>query len=429
MDRSTCPSGCRRNSSPCRNGRRGALVLFLVLSCLFATPVHAQSRKDLEKKREQLDKQLRTTNNLLEQARKEQNNKQQEVQLINARIAQREALIGTMSSEVAKAEQAIRENEALLASLKEDMERLKAEYARMLRFAYQNRNAYDRLSYVFAAESFAQAFKRSRYLAKIAEHRQRQAQLIAQTEATIAQRLDELKNLRTERSTLLGEQVAAKQELTEDRSEQQASIAGLKREEGRLKDQLRKQKRQKADLDAAIRKAIEAELKPKKNSGTDTKGKGSGKLELDMTPEAKALGADLEKNKGKLPWPVERGVITGRFGTQPHPVLKGITIENNGIDITTEKNAGVRALFRGEVTSVIVLPGAGKAVIVSHGAYRTVYTNLREVNVTKGQKVDTKQVIGTVMTTDDGNIAHIEVWKVTTDGMVKQDPELWLYRN
>ena len=394
---------------------------------LLALPASAQSRKDLEQKREQLDRQLRTTNSLLEQARKEQANTQQQVQLLNARIMQRQELIGTMSSEVYKADQRIKENEAVLASLKDDLGSLKEEYARMVRFAYQNRSAYDRLSYLFAAESFAQAFKRSRYLAQIAEYRQRQAALIAETQVTIGAKLEELRGVREEKAQLLGEQESEKKRLVEDRSGQQSTLAGLKKEEGRLKETARKQEKQKRDLDSAIRKAIEAELKPKAGGGSNTKG--SGKLDLTMTPEAKALGADLEKNKGKLPWPVERGVITSGFGKQPHPVLKGITIENNGVDITTEKNATVRAIFRGDVSSVIVIPGAGKAVIVSHGAYRTVYSNLRDVSVSKGQTVETKQGIGTVMTTDDGNVAHLEVWKITADGMTKADPALWLFKN
>jgi septal ring factor EnvC (AmiA/AmiB activator) len=329
-----------------------------------------------------------------------------------------------MSGEVFKTEQLIKENEAVLASLQEDMQRLKEEYARMIRFAYQNRSAYDRLSYVFAAESFAQAFKRSRYLARIAEYRQRQAELIQQTQEVITAKVAELKGLRDQRTTLLNEQVAAKKELTQDRSEHQSNLSNLKKEEGRLKDQLKKQEKQKRDLEARIRKAIEDAMpKPPKGAGT-----ANNKLDITLTPEAKALGADMEKNRGKLPWPVERGVITGHFGRHPHPVLDNVMVELNGVDITTEKNATVRAVFRGEVTSVIVIPGAGKVVIVSHGAYRSVYSNLREASVTKGQKVDTKQAIGTVMTSDDGNVAHLEVWKVTADGMVKTDPELWLYK-
>lgn len=401
------------------------LILMLLCTCaLLASEVRAQSRKDLEEKRAQLDRQLRTTNTLLEQARKEQKSTQQQVALLNARITQRQELISTVSSEVRRAEERISENEAVLASLQGDLERLKEDYARMVRSAYQNRNAYDRLSYLFAAESFAQAFKRSRYLAQLAEYRQRQAALIAQTQESIANKLDELKGVHQEKARLLDEQEAEKQRLVEDRSGQQSTLDGLKKEEARLRETARKQEKQKREIDSAIRRAIENELKAQQRSGTGVKGAG-----LTLTPEARELGADLEKNKGKLPWPVERGVITSSFGKQAHPVLKGITIENNGVDITTEKNATVRAVFRGEVSSVIVIPGAGKAVIVSHGAYRTVYSNLRDVSVSKGQKVDTKQAIGTVMTTDNGNVTHLEVWKITSEGMTKADPALWLYKN
>jgi murein DD-endopeptidase MepM/ murein hydrolase activator NlpD len=127
---------------------------------------------------------------------------------------------------------------------------------------------------------------------------------------------------------------------------------------------------------------------------------------------------------------VEKGTITSRYGRQPHPVLRGIEINNNGIDIACEKGAAVRAIFRGEVSSIIVIPGAGKAVVVNHGAYRTVYSNLRDTSVSKGQKVDTKQAIGVVMTDDEGSTAHIEVWRITAEGdMVTVDPAGWILRN
>jgi septal ring factor EnvC (AmiA/AmiB activator) len=297
----------------------------------------------------------------------------------------------------------------------------------MLQFAYRNRSSYDRMSYLFAASSFQQAYKRSRYLDQIAAQRTRQAALIEETRQEIESRLNGLKEQREEKSRIMAQEQAEKQKLAADRNGQQSALSTLRKEEGRLKETQRKQQKQRNDLDAAIRKAIEESLKPKAKAGTTSKPT-TGKLDLTLTPEAKELNADFEKNKGKLPWPVEKGVITSRFGKQPHPVLPGITIENNGVDITTEKGAAVRSIFRGDVSSVIVIPGAGKAVILSHGAYRTVYSNLREVSVAKGQKVDTKQTVGTVLTDDTGSIAHIEVWKITADGLVKVDPGPWLLR-
>ena len=401
-------------------------VALLFMLALLTSGLYAQTKKELEKKRAALDKQIKTTTALIEQAKKEQRVTQEQLQLLESQIQAREQLINAMSGELRKVDQRIVEDLELVASLKQDMVKLKEEYARMLQFAYRNRSAYDRMSYLFAATSFQQAYRRSRYLAQIAEQRKRQAALIEETRTTIDERLAGLQVQREEKSKLMGEQQAERQKLNHDRSGQQSALSNLKKEEGRLRETQRKQETQRRELDAAIRKAIEAELKPKPKPGA--KPGTPAKLDISLTPEAKELNTDFEKNKGKLPWPVEKGVITSRFGKQPHPVLPGIVIENNGIDITTEKGAGVRAVFRGEVSSVIVIPGAGKAVIVSHGIYRTVYSNLREVTVAKGQKVDTKQTLGTVLTDDNGSVAHIEIWKITSEGLVKVDPALWIYR-
>jgi septal ring factor EnvC (AmiA/AmiB activator) len=402
-------------------------VMALCAFVLLLAPAQGQNRKELEKKRESLDRQIRTTTALIDQARKEQRVTQQQLQLLESQIDAREQLIRAMNGELRQVDSKIQEDQAMVISLKEDLEKLKQEYGRMLQFAYRNRSSYDRMSYLFAASSFQQAYKRSRYLDQIAAQRTRQAALIEETRQEIESRLNGLKEQREEKSRIMAQEQAEKQKLAADRNGQQSALSTLRKEEGRLKETQRKQQKQRNDLDAAIRKAIEESLKPKAKAGTTSKPT-TGKLDLTLTPEAKELNADFEKNKGKLPWPVEKGVITSRFGKQPHPVLPGITIENNGVDITTEKGATVRSIFRGDVSSVIVIPGAGKAVILSHGAYRTVYSNLREVSVAKGQKVDTKQTVGTVLTDDTGSIAHIEVWKITADGLVKVDPGPWLLR-
>lgn len=399
-----------------------ARLMALGLIALLGTAVNAQDRKTLEKKRADLEKQIRTTTALIEQAKKEQRTTQEHLKLIEGRIQAREQLIRTMGGEVRRVDQQIAEDEEMVRSLTADLQALKEEYGRMLQFAYRNRNAYDRMSYIFAASDLRQAWKRGRYLEQIAQQRTRQARLIAETQQQITERLEGLKEQRAAKVALLEEQQVERRKLDSDRAGQMSALELLRKEEGRLRETQKKQEQQRRDLDAAIRKAIEAELKPK---GGAAKG---GKLDITLTPEARELNNDFEKNRGKLPWPVEKGVITSRFGKQNHPVLPGIVIENNGIDITTEPNATVRAVFRGEVTSVLVMPGAGKAVIVSHGVYRSVYSNLRDVVVTKGQKLDTKQAIGTVLTDETGSKAHLELWKVTPDGLVKVDPAQWLYR-
>lgn len=409
--------------SPClERFTRCTMITAMLLVSIAAFP---QSRKELEKRRDALDKQIRTTTALIDQARKEQRVTQEQLGLLESQITARAQLIRTMDGEVRETDARIREDEESIAAMQADIRALKDGYARMVAAAYRNRSAYDRLSYLFASSSFQQAFQRSRYINQLAAQRRRQVALITETQAALDARVSALKQQRQEKADLLDAQVQEKRKLDTDRAGQQQALTALRKEEGRLRETQKKQERQRKDLEAAIRKAIEAAVKPKGTTG------GSGKpakLDITLTPEARELNNDFEKNKGKLPWPVEKGVITGRFGKQPHPVLKGIVIDNNGIDITTEKGSSVRAVFRGEVSSVIVLPGAGKAVIVSHGAYRTVYSNLASVSVAKGQKVDTKQNVGTVLSGEDGAVAHIEVWKITADGLVNVDPGLWIYR-
>lgn len=409
---------------------RSSIVLILALAPAFT---NAQSRKELEKKRDALDKQIKATSALIAAGEKEQKNTQRQLELLQAQIQQRQELINTMNSEVFRVEKEIAENEDLVSSMERDLVKLKDEYARMVQYAYVNRSSYDRLSYIFAAESFQQAFRRSRYLEQLAEQRRQQAALIRDTQSSLSGKVNELKGRRTEKVSLLNEQLQEKKKLSTDRNSRESTLESLRKEENKLRETMRKQEKKRTDLAAQIRKAIEAEVrkssKPAKTGSSNATAKSGGKLELEMTPEARDLNADFEKNKGKLPWPVAKGTITSTFGKQPHPVLKGIIIENNGIDISCEKGANVRAIFRGEVSSVIVIPGAGKAVVVSHGAYRSVYSNLREVTVNKGQKVDTKANVGVVMTDEDGSTAHVEIWKITGDGdLVKVDPAAWIYR-
>lgn len=424
MDRSTFPSASRRSSPRWIR----SLALFLLLGiCLI--PAAAQGRKDLEKRRDALDAQIKETSALIEKARGEQRSTQQQVLLLEAQIHQRQELINTMNSEVFRIDQEVQDTRDSIRALEAGLVQLKDEYGRMVQFAYMNRNAYDRLSYIFAAESFAQAFRRSRYLEQLAQQRRQQAALIEETRTKLSGVVDVLAAKRKDKSNLLDRQLTEAQKLTADKNGRQSALDGLRKEEGRLRQALAKQEKQRQELAAAIRRSIEAEIaKSRKAAGKGaTAGAVPGKMEFTMTPEAKELNSDFEKNKGKLPWPVAQGTVTSNFGKQPHPVLRGIMIENNGLDIGCVPGAPVRAIFRGEVSSVIVIPGAGKAVMLSHGAYRTVYSNLRDVSVEKGDRVDTKQQVGTVMTEDGASTAHIEIWKIASDGSLqKVDPATWI---
>lgn len=418
-----CLSAYRRSSGA---WIRRCATAVLLTACL--VPAQAQSRKELQKKQDALDAQIKQTSALLDKARNAQRSTQQQVQLLDAQIGQRQELIQAMNGELVRMDRSIQDGRDSIHHLEGELEHLKQEYARMVQFAYMNRSAYDRLSYIFAAESFAQAFRRSRYLDQLARHRSQQAELIGDTRRQLEEKVGALEDTRREKSTLLNRQQGEARQLAQDKKEQQGALEGLRKQEGQLKQTLAKQERQRQELAAAIRRAIEAEIARSRAAANKTSSPAAkAATGFSLTPEAKELNADFEKNRGKLPWPVEKGTITSSFGKQPHPVLKGIQIENNGLDIGCNPGVPVRAIFRGEVSSVIVIPGAGKAVMLSHGAYRTVYSNLRDVAVNKGDKVDTKQVVGTVMTEDGASTAHLEIWKIGSDGQLqKVNPAAWI---
>ena len=333
----------------------------------------------------------------------------------------RKELIATITKEIGQLNASMAENESQIASLNKELEELKEEYAEMIYRAYVNRNTYDKLLFIFSSEDFFQALKRTRYINQYSKYRERQADLIRQTTEELKQKQAELESQKEEKIQLLENEREAQKELAQDLEKQQSILQELQSESRSLKKKLNQQEKERNRLNKEIQRIIEAEIAAAKKDNAGT---------FALTPEAAALSANFESNKGQLPWPVERGVITSSFGKHNHPVLPGLVIENNGVDITTSKGATARSIFEGTVTSVFTIPGAGKNVIISHGAYRTVYTNLQEVFVTTGEKVSTKQELGILQTDDDEGktIAHLEIWKISGSGTTKQNPSLWIFK-
>lgn len=400
-------------------------VIPVILLCLMVTSggLFAQKdKKELERKRDELTKKIKYTEDLISTTKSHQRMTQTELMLLNKKITLREEKIRTIRYQVGKLDKQIEEQNSVIESMKSDLEQLKEEYAEMIRHAYRNRNSYDQLMFVFASSSFNQAYKRLIYMQQYANYREQQAEMIIMTQQSIEKKLTRLEQERKEKVELLSLEDQEKLALKGDKDSQQVNLRKLMQEEKKLKAELKKQQQDRDKLNAEIQRIIEEEIRrAREASKTKT---------FELTPEAAALSSNFANNKGKLPWPVERGVITGHFGEHPHPFLPGIVVKNNGIDITTTKGASTRAVFEGEVSGVIEIPGAGKAVMISHGAYISVYSNLKEVFVSKGQKVKVKQSVGTVLTDSDGKSqAHLEIWKIESTGKSNmQDPEKWIYR-
>jgi len=381
---------------------------------------NAQTKEELQNQREELNKKIEYTKSLIDKNKQTKESTNDQLVILNKQINFRQQLIANIQNEIESTEGEISEKETEISDLEEEIEALKEEYGQMIYHAYKNRSAYDRLMYIFASESFNQAYKRMKVFQQYARVRKMQAEAIENSQQILAETVHELEESIDNKRELLGSKENEFEELASDRQNQQSMLSNLQKKEKSLLQQQQQQERERDKLNAAIRKKIEEELAAERD-------KNDGSYEL--TPEGKTISENFEKNKGKLPWPVTHGVIVSSFGKHPHPVIPGIYVENKGVDIATDKQATVYSVFGGTVTSVFTLPGAGYNVIITHGNYKTVYTNLREVKVSKGDKVDLRTAIGTLMGSDEKNTAHIEIWKTSSQGGDPQNPEHWLMNN
>jgi murein hydrolase activator len=409
--------------------------LLLALFCSCSISVFAQSKEELQNKKEKLEAEIKLTTELLDEAKKEKTQSINTLSTLKRKIAARDEMISTLGIEIglytkqiSLLAEELEITQMSIAEKQQELASLKEEYAQMIYHAYSNRGAYDRLAFIFSAQSFHQAYKRIKFFQQYSQFRQQQALLITEAEKQLEVELLELKQTKAllaseknKKTRALGRTKSEKKQLNGERGEQQGLVNNLHKKEKTLKQELLSKEQKSKALEREIRKIIEEEIRRAKEAA-----KSTGTPSFSMTPEQKELSDNFTSNKGKLPWPVERGVITGSFGRHKHPVLAGIETFNNGVKITTEKGATARAVFEGKVSKVISIPGAGKAIIVSHGDYFSVYSNLSEAIVKSGDVVKTKQEIGMVTTNPSNKetITELQIWK----GDQKLDPAQWLYR-
>ena len=419
------------------------LLLLTLVNPSFAQKTKGKSKKQLQSEISTLQKEISNANQLLKKTTKDKEMTLNEVAILEKKIKQREQLIKACNEQIAVLDEEINIGQNNIKSLNSDLSKLQKEYAKMIVFANKNRNHYDRLGFIFAANDFNQAFSRLRYIRQFTDARKVKMDQIAATEKQISSALEASQQAREEQTALLKEEKAQQGALKKEKEELNNQVAKLKKKEGNIQQDIKNKQQQAKKLQKAIddiiaeeiRKAnAEAERKrkeeAKKNtnkgkstttttSTTKTKEKG-----MALTPAEKTLSTSFVNNKGKLPWPVERGVIASSYGKHASSVSSKVTVTNNGIDIATTDGAKARAVFDGEVASVTKLTGANTVVIIRHGEYFTVYSNLENVTVKRGDTVKTKQNIGTVHTnkTEGKTELHFELLKEQS----RQNPANWL---
>lgn len=399
-----------------------AILIFLIL---FSSNLSAQNRKqDLQKEKQAIEKEIKYTNDLLERTSRNKESNINGLVILKKKINQRERLINTIRAEISLLENEIDETGDSVFALSVELKKYKEEYAKMIYYAYRNRSSYDRLVFIFSSKDFNQAYRRLRYFQQYGSYRRTQARLITQTQEALNAKEKKLEAQRDEKQDLLASAENERSLLENERSTVNSTIQDLSKKEKQLRADLRKKRKSVAELENTIEKIIAEEIRLAEERARAEAASSTTASGFALTPDEMILSENFASNKGKLPWPTERGIISSTFGEHNHPVLARVKVKNNGIDILTSEGEYARAVFSGEVTRVISVPNFNNVVIIRHGEYLTVYSNLDEVLVSKGERVTTKQKIGRVYTNKSENKTqiHFEIWKAKE----LMNPSLWL---
>lgn len=447
------------------------------------------SRDDLVKRRQSILESIKQTEAQLEATKNDKNATMGQLRALQSKLAERQRLIRNINEEIGQINNNIQNSTQEVNTLKQNLEVLKMRYAQSVRYAYRSRSSYDMMAFLFSSKDFNEALRRIKYLKKYREYRKQQANKIRETQGIIVKKINVLNAEKSEKDMLLSTEEKQKQEIQKETNETNAIVKDLKGREKQLMAQIDKDKRAAKQLNKAIEDVIRREMeiarkkaeeearkraeeerrkqeeakkanmlaaaggnpasKPTTTSTPATQGNKPvvnnttqprtttntptpvaktvvpKNYDYSLTPEANALSNSFETNRGRLPWPVEKGFISQGFGRYRHAIAQKVEMENYGIDISTAHGATARAVFEGEVSKVFSIDGKEWNIIVSHGAYFTVYNHLSKTNVKAGQKVSTKQIIGNVRMNDDGeSILNFQIWKSGT----KLNPEVWIAR-
>ena len=400
-------------------------LAFIFLISISVSNSFGQTKEDLQKKKENIQKEIDAMQKELDKTKKSKTSSLSEVKALQKKISSREKLIGNYNSQIGQIDNQIHETKGTINNLNGNLTSLKKNYAVMVYTAYKHRSTYSRLLFVLSASSFNDAVRRILYLRKYSAYRRSQADMIVQTKNSLTGKVKVLSKQKNEKTELLTQQQTEKQKLQKEKTDKDKVVKDLSSQEKKIKSDLAAKKKETEKLNKLISDAIKKEIlaNTKKTTTTITNTNGTKTTTITSTPEIIAMSSSFATNQGKFPWPVSEGIIIESFGTHPHPVLKNVTTKNNGCDIKTNTGANVRAIFKGTVVSVLANPGYHTAVIIRHGDYFTVYSNMASVTVKPNDKVETKQSIGKAYTDkEEGTMVHLEIWK----GTVLLDPENWL---
>lgn len=384
--------------------------IYVIFSCAAA----GQSKDELQQQKQKAYDEIKLARELMEKTAAQRSSSVKQIRILQKGINARAGLINTLQKEVELTNRNIGETEAKIVQLSRDNQRNKEEYARLVYYAYRNHTEYEKLMYILAGATISQTYQRYKYLKYISEYRIQKANEIEAMIIELDKQKDQLNLYKNEKLETLEVKEEEQEKLVGQKSRENAMVNKLKHKEAELREEIREKERIAKELENRIREIIEEEAR--KLNASNIYGA--------LTPEQELVGKDFKRNMGKLPWPVEKGIVTVGYGKHEVPGLRGSSVQNNGIDITSEPGTEVRAVFEGEVTKVFAILGANYTVLVRHGEYLSVYQNLINVRVKTGDKVLTKERLGEAFTDENDNVAtvHFEVWQERTI----LNPEMWI---
>ena len=403
--------------------------LFLFLSFFYFNSGIGQvnKQKELDGKRQAILNEIKQINTLLFAAQKEEKSVLTQIENLNSKISARQNLIRVTNQQANYLSREINNNRAKINLLETELKDLKEDYASMIVKSYKSKSQHSRIMFLLSSESFLQAYKRLQYMKQYAKYRKLQGESIKKRSIVLEELNQGLFEDKKKKQVLINDNKLAKIKLSKELEDQSQLVSALKKDENKFTRQIQKKQKEATKIDREIEKLIRDAIaasnkKNVKKSGT----KLSSSKTLALTPEAKLIAADFTKNKGKLPWPVKNGVVVKRFGNTRHPQLPNVTTYCSGVEITTEKNTKVRAVFNGEVMEIQKIKGAAKAVFIQHGDYITIYQNMTNVTVKKGDKVITKQEIGSVANKASSGKSILKFLVYQNDK--KMNPASWIYK-
>ncbi len=394
------------------------------------------NQEELERKKAKIQEEIQQKEIMLQEVRKKEKSVSKLLQLQKEKIGLKESLINTTEKQTKLLSNNIYTNQKEVNKLNKELKELKEDYAEMIVKSYKSRSTQSRAMFLLSSENFLQAYKRLQYMKQYSSYRKMQGQAIKETTTKLKNYNAKLSGQKTEKELVLAEQEKQRQDLVKEKQDQEKIANSLKKSKNQIASEIKKKQQETRKIDGQIQKLIRdaiaaankkaaaanAKANPKTATAADKKAIESS-TKIVLTPEGQIISDNFKANKGRLPWPVERGAITLGYGNQSHPVYKSLVVHNSGIEISTDGGANARSVFAGEVTQVQMITPVKKAVLIKHGDFFTIYQNLSSVNVQVGDKVTAKQVLGKIRTDAEGKtILKFMISQNTTYA----NPTLWI---